>query len=516
MDEKPMAIDDTRKRVARVEGSNPQSGSGIGGGADPNRWKALAVLGIAYLMVVLDVAITNVALPSIQQDLGISIDSLQWVVGGYALTFGGFLLLGGRLGDLLGRRRLFMVGLALFSVTSLLAGLATSAGTLIAARVAQGAAAAMLSPSVFSITSVTFKEGSERNKALGILGAIAGSGAAIGVLLGGVLTEFAGWQWIFFVNVPVGLLALFLAPRVIRESRAEGLARQFDAAGAVTVTGSLMLLMLGLTRSITEGWTSVQTIGSLVASAVLMAAFLRIETRSRSPLIRLGIFRRRSVAGGNIIGFGLGTSVFGMFFLLSLYMQQVLGFSPLTTGAAYLAVTVTVILTSTLSQALVTRIGVKRVLAAGLVSLTLGLLYFTGVSANGSYAIDLLPGFLLIGLGMGFSFVPVSIAALSGVSSREAGLASGLINTSLQVGGAVGLAVLTTVATLRTDRLVASGSDALDALTGGFRLAFWVGVGVALVSLVTALTLLPGDAFAPPKELADPEDALELESKELP
>jgi EmrB/QacA subfamily drug resistance transporter len=499
-----------------MEESTGQSGPAIADGGDPNRWKALAVLGLAYLMVVLDVAITNVALPTIQQDLGFSIDGLQWVVSGYALTFGGFLLLGGRLGDLLGRRRLFMVGLALFAVTSLLAGLATSAGILIAARVAQGAAGAILSPSVFSITSVTFQEGSERNKALGILGAIAGSGAAIGVLLGGVLTEYAGWRWIFFVNVPVGLLALLLVPRVVRESRADGLARHFDAAGAVTVTGSLMLLVFGLTRSINEGWTSVQTIGSLVASAVLMAAFLRIETRSRSPLVRLGIFRRRTVAGGNIIGFGLGTAAFGMFFLLSLYMQQVLGFSPMTTGVGYLAVTVTVILTSTLSQALVTRIGVKRVLAAGLVFLCLGLLYFTGVSVNGSYAVDLLPGFFLIGFGLGFSFVPVSIAALSGVSSGEAGLASGLINTSLQVGGAVGLAVLTTVATSRTDHLLASGSDALQALTGGFSRAFWVSFAVALASLFTAVTYLPGAALVPPTELADAEDALELESKELP
>jgi EmrB/QacA subfamily drug resistance transporter len=511
-----MAIEDTRKRSQMMEGSTGQSGSAVADGGDPNRWKALAVLGTAYLMVVLDVAITNVALPSIQRDLGISIDSLQWVVGGYALTFGGFLLLGGRLGDLLGRRRLFKVGLVLFAATSLLAGLATSAGTLIAARVAQGAAAAILSPSVFSITSVTFKEGSERNKALGILGAIAGSGAAICVVLGEVLTEFAGWQWIFFVNVPIGLLALFFAPRVIRESRADGLARHFDAAGAVTVTGSLMLLMLGLTRSITEGWASVQTIGSLVACAALMAAFLRIETRSRSPLVRLGIFRQRTVAGANMIGFGVGTAVYGMFFLLSLYMQQVLGFSPMTTGAGYLPVTVTVILTSTLAQALVTRIGVKPVLAAGLVFLGLGLLYFTGISVNGSYAVDLLPGFFLIGFGMGFSFVPVSIAALSGVSGAEAGLASGLINTSLYVGGALGLAVLTTVATSRTDYLLASGSDALHALTGGFSLAFWVGVAVALVSLFTAVRYLPGDASVPRKELADLDDDLELESKEIP
>jgi EmrB/QacA subfamily drug resistance transporter len=345
MEEKPTAIEDPGKRVPGMEESYGQYGSDMADAGDPNRWKALAVLGIAYLMVVLDVAITNVALPSIQRDLGFSIDGLQWVVSGYALTFAGFLLLGGRLGDLLGRRRLFMVGLALFAVTSLLAGLAVSAGMLIVARVAQGAAGAILSPSVFSITSVTFQEGSERNKALGILAAIAGSGAAIGVLLGGFLTEYAGWQWIFFVNVPIGLLALFLAPRVVRESRADGLARNFDAAGAVTVTGSLMLLVFGLTRSISEGWTSVQTIGSLVASAALMATFLRIEARSRSPLVRLGIFRRRTVAGANMIGFGVGTAVYGMFFLLSLYMQQILGFSPMTTGVGYLPVTVTVILT---------------------------------------------------------------------------------------------------------------------------------------------------------------------------
>src|SRR5438034_5429491 len=269
--------------------------------ADPNRWKALAVLGIAYLMVVLDVAITNVALPSIQRDLGFSINGLQWVVSGYALTFGGFLLLGGRLGDLLGRRRVFMLGLGLFALTSLLAGLSVSAGMLIAARVVQGAAGAILSPSVFSITSVTFREGSERNKALGILGAIAGSGAAIGVLLGGVLTEYAGWQWIFFVNVPIGMLALFLVPGVVRESRADGLARHFDAAGAVTVTGSLMLLVFGLTESISQGWGSARVIGVLIASAVLMAAFIVIEQRSESPLVPLSIFRRRTLTGANLL-----------------------------------------------------------------------------------------------------------------------------------------------------------------------------------------------------------------------
>src|SRR5438105_873306 len=428
---------------------------------DPKRWRALAVLGIAYLMVVLDVAIVNVALPSIQKDLHFSIGGLQWVVSGYALTFGGLLLLGGRAGDLLGRRRVFMLGLALFAATSLLCGLAVSSGMLIVGRLVQGVAGAILAPSVFSITSVTFQEGSERNKALGILGAIAGSGAAIGVLLGGVLTEYAGWQWIFFVNVPIGIIALTLVPRVVRESRADGLTRHFDAVGAVTVTASLMLLVFGLTRSTTEGWSSLQTLGALIGSVVFMAIFLRSESRSRSPLVPLGIFRRRTLAGANLIGLGLGTAAFGMFFLLSLYMQQVLGFSAMATGVGYLAVALTVIGTSTVSQALVTRVGVKPVLATGLAVLGLGLLYFTRVSVGGSYVVDLLPGFLLIGVGLGFSFVPVSIAALAGVTGGEAGLASGLINTSQQVGGALGLALLTTVSTTRTNGLIANGTGHL-------------------------------------------------------
>jgi EmrB/QacA subfamily drug resistance transporter len=297
------------------------------GTSDPRRWQALAVLGVAYLMVVLDVAIVNVALPSIQKSLHFSTSSLEWVVSGYALTFGGFLLLGGRAGDLLGRRRVFMAGLLLFSVTSLLCGLSVSPGMLIALRVAQGAAGAVLSPSVFSIVSVTFEEGSERNKALGLLGAIAGSGAAIGTLLGGVLTEFVGWEWIFFVNVPIGLGVLLVVPRVVRESRAPELARHFDVAGAVTVTGGLMLLVFGLTRAPTVGWGSVQTVASLVGSAVLIATAVLVEQRSRSPLVDLRIFRRRTLAGANVIGFILGTILFGMFFLLSLYQQDVLGFS---------------------------------------------------------------------------------------------------------------------------------------------------------------------------------------------
>ena len=454
---------------------------------DPQRWKALGVLGIAYLMVILDVSIVNVALPSIQEDLGFSTEGLQWVVSGYALTFGGLLLLGGRAGDLLGRRKVFMAGLLLFSTFSLLCGLAWSPGVLVAARMLQGAAGAVLSPSVFSITLVTFEEGADRNKALGILGAIAGSGAAIGVLLGGVLTEYAGWQWIFFVNVPIGLSAAALVRVFVRESRAPGLARHFDAAGAVTVTAGLMLLVYGLTEAPDSGWTSPKVVAALVGWAVLSAAFLFIEVRSPSPLVRLGIFRRRTLTAANVIGLILGTAVFGMFFLLSLYMQEVLGFSALETGVGYLAVALTAVAASGLSQALVTRVGVKWVLAAGMALLVGGLVYFTQISVGGSYVNDLLPGFILIGVGLGFSFVPISIAALAGVEGREAGLASGLINTNQQIGGAIGLAILTTVSTSYTDSQIADGVSKIQATVDGFSLAFWVAAGISFVGLVVTL-----------------------------
>jgi EmrB/QacA subfamily drug resistance transporter len=476
---------------------------------DPRRWQALAVLSVAYLMVVLDVSIVNVALPSIQKSLHFSTAGLEWVVSGYALTFGGLLLLGGRSGDLLGRRRVFMTGLALFSVFSLACGLAVSPGMLIATRVLQGAAGAILSPSVYSIVSVTFEEGSERNKALGILGAIAGSGAAIGVLLGGVLTEFAGWEWIFFVNVPIGFVALLVVPRVVRESRAPELERRFDAAGAVTITAGLMLFVYALTRAPNVGWSSAETIASFVCSAVLFVAALVIEQRSRSPLVDLGIFRRRTLAGANLIGFILGTMLFGMFFLLSLYQQDVLGFSPLRTGVGNLAIALTAVVASGISQALVTRAGVKPVLLVGLTLVGGGLAYYTQIRPNGSYFSDLFPGFLLTGVGLGFAFVPVSIAALSGVTGREAGLASGLINTSQQVGGALGLAILATVSTTRTNNLLAAGTAAPVALTDGFRLAFWVGVGFAVVAVAATLVALRRDDLrlgAEPAELHEADD----------
>jgi EmrB/QacA subfamily drug resistance transporter len=458
---------------------------------DPRRWQALAVLGIAYLMVVLDVSIVNVALPSIQKSLHFSTSGLEWVVSGYALTFGGFLLLGGRSGDLLGRRRVFMAGLVLFSLFSLLSGLSTSPAQLIAMRALQGTAGALLSPSVFSIVSVTFDEGAERNKALGILGAIAGSGAAIGLLFGGVLTEFVGWQWIFFVNVPIGFAVLLVVPRVVRESRAPGLTRHFDIAGAVTVTGGLMLLVYGLTRAPTVGWGSAETIASLLGFVVLIGAAILIEQRSRSPLVDLRIFRRRTLTGANVIGLTLGTMTFGTFFLLTLYQQDVLGFSPLRTGLHNLAIAITVILASAVSQAVVTRIGgVQPVLVFGLLVLGGGLAYFTQLPVDGNYLTNLFPGFLLIGVGLGFSFVPVSIAALTGITDKEAGLASGLITTSQQIGGALGLAILTTVSTTRTDHLLAQHVSTPTALTEGFKLAFWVGVGFAAVAVSLALIML--------------------------
>jgi EmrB/QacA subfamily drug resistance transporter len=454
------------------------------------RWKALGVLGVAYLMVVLDVSIVNVALPSIEKDLHFSASGLQWVVSGYALTFGGLLLLGGRAGDVLGRRKVFMAGLALFAAFSLLCGLAWSATVLVVARLLQGAAGALLSPSVFSIATVTFEEGAERNKALGVLGAIAGSGAAIGVLLGGVLTEYAGWEAVFFVNVPIGLITLFLVPRYVTESRAPDMARHFDATGAVTVTAGLMLFVYALTRAPTVGWTSLEVILSFVGWATLSVAFVVIELRSASPLVPLTIFRRRTLTAANVIGLVLGMSVFGMFYLLSLYMQLVLGFSALETGVGYLAVALTVVAAAGVAQALVTRVGVKLVLAAGMLLLTAGLVFFTRISVDGSYASDLLPGFVVIGVGLGFSFVPVSIAALAGATGKEAGLASGLINTNQQIGGAIGLAFLTTISTTRYDHLVADGESRLAALTGGYSLAFWVSAGIALVGFLVTLVAL--------------------------
>jgi EmrB/QacA subfamily drug resistance transporter len=463
----------------------------VTGAPDPQRWKALAVVGVAFLMVVLDGAVVNNALATIQRDLDVSTTTLQWVVSGYALTFGGLLLLGGRAGDLLGRRRLFMVGLGLFSLFSLLCGLSVSAEMLISMRLLQGAAGAILSPAAFSLVSVTFAEGSERNRALGILGGISASAAAFGGVVGGLLTVYAGWHWIFLVNVPVGVGALIAAPFFVRESRSAGLPRRFDLAGATTVTAGLTLLVYGLTQSPARGWSSVHVWGSLAAATVMLAAFLWIESRSRAPLVPLSFFRRRIPAGANAVGFVLGVALFGCFFVVALYMQQVLGYTALRASVAGSAIGAASVVTSIAAQALVSRVGVRPVLLGGLALVALGLAALAHVPPDGDYVRDLLPGFVVAGAGMGLAFVSISVAALAGVGDREAGLASGLINTSQQVGGAVSLAVLTTIASTRTDRLLGAGRDPAAALTGGFALALAVAAGLAVLAVATTLAAMP-------------------------
>ena len=457
------------------------------------KWIALVLLCATQFLVVLDVAIVNVALPSIQTALDFSQQDLQWVVSAYTLTFGGLLLLGGRAADLLGRRRVFMVGLVVFSLASLACGFATSDTFLIVARAVQGVGAAIISPAALSILVTTFDEGAERNTALGIWGAIAGIGGAAGVLLGGILTDAFGWEWIFFVNVPVGLAVLALVPRFIEETQATGVSRNFDVAGAVSVTAGLALLVYALVNTDSAGWASGETFALLAGAFALLAAFIVIEIRAKAPLMPLGIFRLRSLSGANGVGLLLGAAIFSMFFFLSLYMQQVLGYSALRSGLAYLLVAVTIIIAAAVSQALVTRLGVKVVLATGMALLTLGLLWFTQIDVHGSYLTDLVPGFLLAGVGLGFSFVPVSIAALQGVRPHEAGIASGLINTSQQVGGALGIAVLSTIATTHTESVVRQAGGASSALPGalteGFQYAFAVGAGMTLAGLILTLVM---------------------------
>ena len=384
--------------------------------SDRRKWLALALLCVVQFMVVLDIAIVNVALPSIKVDLGFSEANLQWVISAYALVFGGFLLLGGRAADLLGRRRMFLVAVVVFTVASLMAGLAWSEGSLIAARSLQGLGAAIITPAALSILSTTFTEGRERNIALGAWGAVGGFGAAAGVLLGGILTDALSWSWIFFVNVPVGVTAFILAPLLLKESR-DAQVKRFDAPGAVLVTGGLSLLVYGITRAGQDGWLAGKTLGFFAVSLVLLVGFVAWELRHAEPLMRFGILRTRTVAGANVAGFIMGTAIFAMFLMLTLYMQQVLGYSAMKTGVAYLAVAGTAIFTSAIAAQLVTRIGVKPVLVTGMVTLTAGLVYFTQVSVGGSYLGDLLPGFLLIAVGIGFAFVPISIAALGIVAS---------------------------------------------------------------------------------------------------
>jgi EmrB/QacA subfamily drug resistance transporter len=472
--------------------------------ATQRKWLALALLATVQFMVVLDIAIVNVALPSIQVDLGFSQENLQWVISAYALLFGGFLLLGGRAADLLGRRRLFIAGIVVFTVASLLSGLAWSDDALVAARALQGLGAAIISPAALSILTTTFAEGRERNAALGVWGAVGAFGAVAGVLLGGVLTDWLSWEWIFYVNVPVGIAALVLTPFLLAESR-DAHVKSFDAPGAVLVTGGLVTLVYAITQANDYGWSSVETAGLFAGAGALLAAFVAWELRAREPLIPFSIFRLRTVTAANVAGLILGTAMFAMFLMLTLYMQQVLQYSAMKTGVAYLAVAGTAIVWSGVAAQLVTRIGVKPVLATGMTLMTVGLVYFTQVSVGGSYVGDLLPGFLVIAAGMGFSFVPISIAALAGVRPAEAGLASGLINTSQQIGGALGIAALSALATSTTEDAVSSGTPLPNALTDGFEAAFIGGAFVALAGIVVALVLVRSrDLEAPAEEVPEP------------
>ncbi len=468
---------------------------------DRRRWLALAVIVTAQFMVVLDVAIVNVALPTIKTDLHFSQESLQWVVTAYSILFGGVLLLGGRMADLLGRRRLFMAGLALFTVSSLLDGLAWSEGSLIGFRALQGLGAALVSPAALSILTTTFAEGRDRNLALGIWGAVSGSGGAAGVLLGGALTSALSWSWIFFINVPVGAAVLALAPRIVHESRAEVEHRNFDLPGAASITGGLMLLVYAMTRAVQHGWATAETIGLLAASAALVAAFVGIELRSAAPLLPMRMFRLRTLSGSNLAGLLLGGAVFSQFFLLTLYMQQVLHYSAIQTGVAYVALTLAVIVFANVSQALALRVGIRRVLPAGLALAAAGLVLYARLPVEGHYFWDLFPAFLLTGIGMGFAFVPMTIGALAGVRHADAGVASGLINTSQQVGGAIGVAAATTIAATYTGRYLDVHPGAAHtggaALTHGFGIAFYVLAAVAaLAALGAALLVESKPSFA--------------------
>jgi EmrB/QacA subfamily drug resistance transporter len=457
------------------------------------RWFALAVIVAAQFMVVLDVAIVNVALPSIKTDLNFSQESLQWVVTAYAIMFGGVLLLGGRLADLLGRRRLFIIGIAIFTVASLLDGLAWSEGSLIAFRSLQGLGAALLSPAALSILTTTFEEGRERNLALGVWGAASGSGGAAGVLLGGALTSAFSWSWIFFINVPAGIVVLALTPWLLRESRAQLDHRYFDTAGAASITGGLMVLVYAMTRASQHGWLTAETIGLLAFSAALVGAFVVIELRSKAPLLPMRIFRLRTLTASNISGLLLAAAVFSQFFLLTLYMQQVLHYSALQTGVAYVALTLTIIGFSGVSQALATRLGIRGVLSVGLALSAVALVLYARLPVDGHYFWDLFPAFIISGVGLALAFVPMSIGALTGVSQDDAGVASGLINTSQQIGGAIGVAAATTIATTFTSHWVEAhpGSSPLSAgaLTHGFEIAFYALAAVAALGAVAAAIL---------------------------
>jgi EmrB/QacA subfamily drug resistance transporter len=457
------------------------------------RWSALALIVTAQFMVILDVAIVNVALPSIKSDLHFSETNLQWVISAYAILFGGVLLLGGRLADLLGRRRLFVAGLSLFSASSLLCGLAWSEGSLIAFRAVQGLGGALLAPAALSLLMTIFAEGRERNLALGIYGAASGSGAAAGVLLGGLLTSYLSWSWIFFINVPVGVAAIALAPVLLRESRADLAHRHFDVPGATSITAGLMLLVYATTRATSDGWGAGSTIALLTGAAALILAFVAIELRSPWPLLPLRIFRRRTLTAANAAMAIIGAVAFSQFFVLTLYLQDVLHYSAVQSGAAFSAFAVSVVVMSNVAQAVVGRLGVRPTLTAGLLVSAVAVAGLTRLPVDGHYFWDLFPWFVLGGTGMGLSFVPVTIASLMGVERSDAGVASGLINTSRQIGGAIGIAAISAVAATSTSHYVSSHAVSATsgvALDHGFQTGLYVLTGLLVLGALIVVTLL--------------------------
>ncbi|HKC23007.1 MAG TPA: MFS transporter [Gaiellaceae bacterium] len=454
---------------------------------ETNPWVVLVLICLAQFMVVLDATIVNVALPSIQKDLNLSEGNLQWIVNAYTLVFGGFLLLGGRAGDLIGRKRIFLVGLVIFTTASLLDGLASSEAMLIGARALQGLGAALVSPAALSIIATTFAEGRERARALGVWAAIAIGGSAVGLVLGGFLTQYLSWPWIFFVNVPVGIATFVLSLRLIPESRDEDAHRSFDIAGAVTVTGGLMALVYAIVGAQSAGWGSAKTIGFFVLAGVLLAGFVVIELRAKAPLVRLSIFRVRSLLTANLTMFLAASAIFAMFFFNTLYLQRVLGYEPLKAGLAFLPFTAGIMVSAGLASALAPRIGVRPVAAAGMLLTAAGLLLLTQLPVHGSYVADVLPAILLSSLGMGAVFMPLTLVATTGLKNEDQGLASGLFNTSQQIGGALGLAILSTIATSKT---ASAGGTPTEALVVGFHWAFGVGAVIMLAALVVMLSLL--------------------------
>ena len=461
-----------------------------------NRWRAFALLAVSYFMTIIDLTIVNVSLPTIGRDLHFSETSLQWVVTAYALTFGGFLLLGGRAADLLGRRRMLMVGLSVFTAASLACALAAGDAFLIGSRAVQGVGAAIMLPAALSIVMNMFEEGAERNKALGIWGGLGATGATVGLIAGGLLTRYAGWQYIFYLNVPIGIAALAVAPRVVPESRLATTRRRFDALGAISGTGGLVLLVDAISQAPQYGWGATRTVALLAASAALLTAFLVIESRVESPILPLSIFRLRTLAGANVAGLLLGASFFAFIFIGTLYMQQVLRYSALQTGVAWLAASLTSVALAGLSQFLVTRGGAKIVMAIGMSLIAAGILWATQVPVHGHFAANLVGPFVVAGAGTAFAFIPISIAALAGVAEHQAGLASGLLNTGQQLGGAIGIAIASSVAATHTQSLLQGGASASAALTGGFQQALWVLGAIALMALPAIFLLVRRDELS--------------------